>query len=329
MPETFWRIEGGREAQARQGEASINAGLTINLIRRSLSAERVVKAGTVSGEDRNAQLKAVIGKSSNRAFLALSRDHGVVRKLQLPVDVQQDLKSALALQIEAISSWPEQEVYWDYLVERPGDKAKWLAITVVIIPKSVLDPWLRLFESCNTPLSGATLEGYEVNVIPPRLRRRSATVQLAATYVLAACVVLLGITLLLRGPYQERVYASQIQQEITKLEPDVKTLVRDESELNALMKRFDQLQRHMTNRDENLEALNTFATVLPPDTFIVAYKYQGETVTVSGVSASALNVQGALEKSAVFKDVQFAAPITRDPSGRDRFTLTMTLRGRP
>jgi general secretion pathway protein L len=244
------------------------------------------------------------------------------------VDVQQDLKSALALQIEAISSWPEHEVYWDYIVERPADKPKWLTVTVVIIPKSILDSWLQLFESCNMPLSGATLDGYEANVVPPRLRRRSATIQLAASCVLTGLVVLMGLALLLRAPYQQRVYASQIQQEISKLEPDVKSLVRDESELNALTKRFDQLQRHVTNRDQNLEALNTLASVLPPDTFIVTYRYQGETVTVSGVSTSALNVQSALEKSAVFKDVQFAAPITRELTGKDRFTLTMSLKGR-
>jgi general secretion pathway protein L len=317
LPETFWRIEAATE------------GLTIELLRRSMSTERTVKTATVTGDNRREQLQAVVGKSSNRAFLVLSRDHGVVRNLQLPVDVQQDLKSALALQIEAISSWPEQEVYWDYIVERPADKPKWLAITIVIIPKSILDSWLQLFESSNMPLSGATLEGYEANVIPPQLRRRSATVQLVTGCVLAGFVVLVGLALLLRAPYQQRVYASQIQQEISKLEPDVKSLVRDESELNALTKRFDQLQRHMTNRDQNLEALNTLATVLPPDTFITTYRYQGEAVTVSGISGSALNVQSALEKSAVFKDVQFPAPITREASGKDRFTLTMSLKGRP
>jgi general secretion pathway protein L len=294
-----------------------------------MSTERVVKTAGISGDDQRAQLKALLGRSANRAFLVLARGQGVVRQLQLPVDVQQDLKSALSLQIEAISSWPEQDVYWDYIVDRPADKPKWLAITVVIIPKPILDPWLQLFESCNVPLSGATLAGYNVNVIPPRLRRSSARVQLVATYVLAASVLLLGLVFLLRGPYQQRVYASQIQREITRLEPEVKSLVREESELSALTKRFDQLQKHMTSRDQNLEALNSFATVLPPDTFIVNYRYQNDTVTVSGVSASALNVQSALEKSAVFKDVQFAAPITREPSGKDRFTLTMSLKGRP
>src|SRR5262249_16604991 len=156
MPESLWRIEAGSN------------DLTVKLIRRSMSSERIVKTAAIPSEDSREQLVAVLGKSSNRGFLILSRDHGIVRQLQLPVDVQQDLKSALALQIEAISAWPEQDVYWDYIVERPADKPKWLAIKVVIIPKSILDPWLQLFESCKLPLSGATLDGYDVNVIPLR-----------------------------------------------------------------------------------------------------------------------------------------------------------------
>jgi general secretion pathway protein L len=312
LPENVWRIDAGGD------------DLQIALVRVFGGKERALKTAAVSRDS----LASVIGKSSNRAFLSLGRDQGVVRQLQLPSDVQHDLKSALALQIEAISAWPEQEVYWDYTVRRAADKPKWLDITIVIIPRSVLDPWLRFFESCNVPLSGAALAGFDVNVIPAHLRRGSARAQLVASFILAACVVLVGLGFLLREPYQQRVYAAQIQQEISRLEPDVKTLVREESELNALTKRYDQFQKQSKNRDANLEALNTLATVLPADTFVVSYRYQNDTVTISGVSSSALTVQGALEKTPVFKDVQFAAPITRDPSGKDRFTMTMAIEGR-
>jgi general secretion pathway protein L len=316
LPESIWRIDAGPE------------DLTVRLVRRSMSKERVLKTITVSGSDKREQLQVLLGKSSNRGFLTLGRDQGVVRQLQLPVDVQQNLKSALMLQIEAISAWPEQEVYWDYAVDRPSDKPKWLNITIVIIPKSILDPWLHLFQSCNLPLTGATLDGLDLNVIPANLRGHSTRAQLIATCVLASALVIVGLAFLLRGPYQQRVYASQIQGEISRLEPDVKTLVREEAELNALAKRYGQLQKYWNNRDANLDALNTLATVLPQDTFIINYRYQNDTVNVSGVSASALTVQDALEKSPLFKDVQFAAPITREPSGKDRFTLTMSIEGR-
>src|SRR5207244_10774882 len=93
---------------------------------------------TMSVTDASA-LPKTLGKSSNRVFLDLPRNQGVVRQLQLPVDVQQSLRSALALQIEAISAWPEAEVYWDYIVEKSADNPRMLSITVVVVPNTVLD----------------------------------------------------------------------------------------------------------------------------------------------------------------------------------------------
>jgi general secretion pathway protein L len=312
FPENLWRVE-------ENGE-----GLLLTLIRRFMGKETVLKKIVVPDA---AALPQTVGKSSNRAFLNLRREQGIVRHLQLPVDVQQDLKSALTLQIEAISSWPEQDVYWDYIVSKAKDTPKLLQITVVIIPKTVLESWLQTFEAARIPLAGASLAGFDVNVLPASLRRGSARVQVVASYVLAACLLLVGLAFLLRGPYQQRVYASQIQQEITRLEPEVKKLVKEEAALGVLTKRYEALLAQVQKRDSNLAALNTLASVLPPDTFLLNYRYQNDTITVSGVSVSALTVQSALEKSPVFKNVQFSAPINRDPSGKDRFSLTMSIEG--
>jgi general secretion pathway protein L len=312
FPENLWRVE-------ENGE-----GLLLTLIRRFMGKETVLKKIVVPDA---AALPQTVGKSSNRALLNLRREQGIVRHLQLPVDVQQDLKSALTLQIEAISSWPEQDVYWDYIVSKAKDTPKLLQITVVIIPKTVLESWLQTFEAARIPLAGASLAGFDVNVLPASLRRGSARVQVVASYVLAACLLLVGLAFLLRGPYQQRVYASQIQQEITRLEPEVKKLVKEEAALGVLTKRYEALLAQVQKRDSNLAALNTLASVLPPDTFLLNYRYQNDTITVSGVSVSALTVQSALEKSPVFKNVQFSAPINRDPSGKDRFSLTMSIEG--
>src|SRR5262245_25056200 len=122
FPENLWRIDVTAEE------------LRISLVRQFMGKQRVLKTMSITD---SAALPKTLGKSTNRAFLSLQRDQGVVRQLQLPVDVKQDLKSALALQIEAISAWPEQDVYWDYLVDKAQDNAKLLKVTVVIIPKSV------------------------------------------------------------------------------------------------------------------------------------------------------------------------------------------------
>src|SRR5262245_41320171 len=112
FPENIWRAE------------VLGEELRISLIRLFGGKQRVLK--TTSIPNTSQALSQALGRTSNRVLLCLPREQGVVRQLQLPVDIQRDLKSALTLQIEAISAWPEQEVYWDYIVEKAEDNPKML-----------------------------------------------------------------------------------------------------------------------------------------------------------------------------------------------------------
>src|SRR5262249_48060317 len=204
FPENVWRVDAADQE------------LQVSLVRQFMGKEQVLK--TISVPDVSA-LPQTVGKTSNRFFLNLPRDQGVVRQLQFPVDVQHDLKSALTLQIEAVSAWPEQEVYWDYIVEKSEDQPKLLKVTLVVVPKAVVDPWLQTLKSAGLPIAGVSLAGFDVNVLPTALRQGSAKVHVVTGYVLAASLVILGVAFLFREPYQQRVYASQLQAEISRLQP--------------------------------------------------------------------------------------------------------------
>jgi len=320
LPDTAWAIEvSGQD-------------LHLRLVRVFMHKRSVLRTASIPGfaalpdEEKGEKLVAALGSQAKwmRVFLSLPRENGIVRELQLPINVLDNLRSALSLQIEAISAWPEQETYWDYIVQKAKDNPKILNVTVVIIPKPVLDPWLQLFNSVDLPLSGATLAGLSeatqtalrTNVIPVHMRRRSARAQVVAAYVLVACLLMLGAAFLLRDPYQQRVYASQIQSEIARLEPQVKSLVQQESQLSALTKNYQVLMKHLQSGDSNLVALKTLATVLPPDTFLLSYRYQNDVVTISGASNSSLEVQNALEK----------APSSKKSNSRPRSSVMLQVK---
>ena len=59
--------------------------------------------------------------------------------------------------------------------------------------------------------------------------------------------------------------------------------------------------------------------------FLVSYSYQDGTITISGLAQSASEIQNLLESSPVFKGVEFSNSVTREPAGKDRFTLRMLL----
>src|SRR5436190_66039 len=76
---------------------------------------------------------------------------------QTSVGVEDNLRSAVALQVETLSPWAIDEMYWDCVWEPPVKGARSIIVHVGIVPRSVLDPWIGMFRSARLALTGASL----------------------------------------------------------------------------------------------------------------------------------------------------------------------------
>jgi len=114
----------------------------------------------LSREDQKTAVATLIKNHklpANRVFLTIHRDKGTIRQLEFPVEVADKLQSAIALQVEALSPWSAEEIYWDYSQSPVSRNAKTVRATVAIIPRDALDPWIELFMDAGLPLAGACL----------------------------------------------------------------------------------------------------------------------------------------------------------------------------
>jgi general secretion pathway protein L len=313
--------------------------LRIEVVQSRFGKSRLVSSQEIAGFaelSENAQQAAIADLAGNyglgraRVFLTIPRRFGLSRQIELPVEVGNQLGSAVALQIESLSPWPSEEVYWGYAAEQAKRDAKTISVLVGIIPRSVLDPYLSSFKSAGVLLSGATLSGVpQVNVIPALDRYRRDHVRLAPTYALVTLVLLMGAALVLREPYQWSVYGASLQSEIDALKPEVAEVSAREDELAKASADYEALRSRIETYDSNLEALRALARFLPPDCWISAYNAQGRNVTLSGFAQSASAVQKALEESPLFEDVQFSSNVMRDATGKDRFSIKAILGATP
>src|SRR5437867_107079 len=94
---------------------------------------------------------------TTRLYLALPREHGIVRQIDLPAEMTEKLGDVVRLQVETLSPWALEEIYWDFGKEPQKKNRKLITITIAIIPRTILDPWIAFFKSVRVPLSGATL----------------------------------------------------------------------------------------------------------------------------------------------------------------------------
>jgi general secretion pathway protein L len=368
--------------------------------------------------------------------LVLPAACGVIRDVEFPGAAAGHLRSAVALQLDNLSPWGTDEIYWDFAYEPPKKGSTTVWAHVAIAPKAVLDPWISLFRAAGLALAGASLSslsrahgasllwtaepvmivgledsyvegmlvrdgrlyavglegsparalvesaasqlqragrvgdgeqirtvvcgssaegvvaepvplpiektaanavfgfgaisgallgtsasGFRSNLIPRSLRFRRNHLRLVPTYVLAVLVVALAVAFWMREPYQQLVYASQLDKEIRRLAPEGSSLAKQDAQLNELSTRLKTLNNLTLGRDANLEALRELVRILPADVWLTSYQQEDDAFTISGFSAGAARLQKVIEDSPVFRDAQFVSSITRDASGKDRFTI--------
>jgi general secretion pathway protein L len=375
------------------------ADLRIAVVQARFGTFRCLKSDKIEGfsqlpdEAKKSAVAALIKKMGlrrARAFLTVPRDMGVSRQVELPVEVGDRVESAVALQLESLSPWSSDEVFWGFSADRSGKNERSIKVAVAIVPRAVLQPISEAFRLAGVPLAGAGLSvmaeahafilcrkmtldearlfvftrpvgpvidqelaslpvqnsasadiqerraiaaamlgfgrsAFGVNLVPAPERYRLNHLRWVPTYALAALLVMLGIAAIFRAPYQWYVYASSLDSELEALKPAVAAVWAEEEKLTQATAAYNTLKARVDSRDSNLEALVELSRVLPPDCWISSYNAQGRTVTMSGFAQSASVVQKVLEESSIFEGVQFSSPVTRDQSGRDRFSLKASI----
>ena len=132
---------------------------------------------------------------TSRVWVTLAHDCGIVRQADLPSAAAGDIAEAVALQLDSFSPWPLgacrelapakqesttyepslvckllilgcrllipdrllEDIYWDCSNAKPSRADKTIKVSIAIIPRETLDPWVELLRSAGVHLAGASL----------------------------------------------------------------------------------------------------------------------------------------------------------------------------
>ena len=427
--------------------------LRISVVRSAFNKKQLLSSFVLEGfegmetDERTAEIEKLADRHGLRGawlFLTLPESLGLVRELEFPIEVRERVRAAVRLQIDGLSPWTEEEIYWDMGWEEPKKSKKSFVVNVSILPRETLEPWIELFEVANLPLRGVTLSSFAVghaakllwpdngtlmligleeqraagclisngrlksasleesgpaderageivrrlsslsrgtsldgartvaygpgrsnldednpsppiegvedslgqvfgslaaalsglsespyylNLLPKERRYQSDRMQLVPSFVLGVIFVFAIGMLILRAPYQWSVYAVELDATIQEIAPTVGDLSEKEAELSSVSEKYKALSTHLSGGERTLESLQELVRVLPTDTWFSAFSLQNGTISVSGFSGSASEIQRLIEESPMFKSAEFTSSVTRSESGRDRFTLRFQVEG--
>lgn len=318
------RLRGtGRQADALIAEV-LPAGGGLALIARRGGRETAL-GSFGPGAAGEAALQAALG-GRRRGPLVLRPPAGVLlqRPVELPLAAERDLGQVLRYEMDRLTPFALDEVYWGWAVERRDRARGRVHVLLLVAPKAALAPVLATLRRAagESPVALETA-GAAPHTIPldpgrPRQERRRRRV-LAAGAAVCAVLALVAAGL----PFVRQSLAARgIERQIAALRPQV-------NQAQALRQRItngaagaDVLATQRSATGDALAVLATVTDVLPDDTYLTELTLHGRVLTLTGQSGAAARLISALSTNPALRDPAFIAPVTRNETAKaDEFSI--------
>jgi general secretion pathway protein L len=179
---------------------------------------------------------------------------------------------------------------------------------------------------------GAALRGLKkvpihINLIPRDLRKHLKRPSLIPTAILTSLILFLGLawgsSVLIRERYQLRKLNAQVRE----LEPDISAVERMRTEISQLQRKVGVLENVKKEYPSQLDILRELTTIIPGNTWLNRFTYRKGKIQLEGYAPSASDLIALLEKSPLFRNVRFPAPITKTREGLERFKVECSMEG--
>jgi general secretion pathway protein L len=250
------------------------------------------------------------------------------RRVEFPSLPPRELAQALALDMDRLTPFRADELYFDWHVAGRSDNGQRQTIDVMAVSRAQLAPVLERLADWEIPVHSVTstdettlghdLLGRETRGETGRWSRRSTLSACIAGVLLFACIAL---------PLQQRrTEAEDLGNRVSRARVRADEVIA----MHESVERLDRAGRAWLalrgERPRAIAILNEMARVMPSDTWAYDISIDGRTVTVDGYGKSASSLIGRLDASPMFRSPAFRAATTQNPeSGLERFPLTFAL----
>ncbi|MCX5839685.1 MAG: pilus assembly protein PilM [Deltaproteobacteria bacterium] len=131
----------------------------------SLAAHAIHPIKKENPEEKTAEVRKFVNEflrehriASADIFLGIQRDLTILRYIELPLAVKENLKGTLSYEMEKYVPFPVNDIYFDCQIIEEDKEANKLKVLLIGVKKEFIDPYLDR----ETPL-GAGISGMEIN----------------------------------------------------------------------------------------------------------------------------------------------------------------------
>ncbi|MCU7917756.1 MAG: PilN domain-containing protein [Candidatus Thiodiazotropha sp. (ex Epidulcina cf. delphinae)] len=267
--------------------------------------------------------------ANNKRRIRIELDPGLLllREVRLPIAARKNLRDVLAYEMDRLSPFKDEEVYFHFTPLEQDEKRGWIEGRLIVAQKRRLDPWYALLTRQGMDIGSVTLAGDSVPLtLKPRQGNRPDAMGGRLNALLWG---LLGLLLLLAlaGPvWQQRQIAIGLEQAMRTAQKKATRIMQLQERLKQ---RRDAVGMVSTEREGYLplsDVLLELTRVIPSGSWSHRIALTPERVDVTGESDQAAELITLLERSPMFEVVRFKSPVVQNRlSGKENFDLTMQL----
>jgi general secretion pathway protein L len=252
--------------------------------------------------------------SSRASVLRVDQSEVLAKTVTLPLAAERELEQVLTFEMDRETPFKAEELYWIYRVIAVDRQNGRLSVRLWLIPRSTLDPLLtKLAEDGIRPSRLEVSNGPDRGLSLPldgnggRVPHASARLFWPA----AACCAALALAAVVTPFVRQELTLSTLKREIAggRAVADEADNLRKEIERLSGSAGFIEGEREKAGRP--LTVLAAATRVLPDDTYLTEMELRQRKLTLSGRSAGAARLIGALAADGEFRNPGFSAPVTR------------------
>ena len=247
------------------------------------------------------------------------------QSVTLPLAAEAELAAVLRNEMDRLTPFRAEDLFWDWRVERRDRVAGRLLLRLLLLPKTAVAALLAAAETAGlrpAALEVTTTHGLEhLSLASPASGRptgRSARIAavLCVALALAACVLPI---------VRQELAIRAADQVIAKQRAAVAVVEGLRRRLAATGSGADLFASEAARVGNPLRALAAVTAALPDDTYLIAFSLRERVMSLSGRSAAATRLITMLSADPDLQDPSFDAPITRIGDKADLFSIRVRL----
>ncbi|WP_319781380.1 PilN domain-containing protein [Oceanisphaera sp. IT1-181] len=280
----------------------------------------------LDAEPTEAQLQALTRLQGKAAHfqLCLPDTDLLHTRITLPAATADKLHNVLTFEMDKHTPFQAQEVYFGYRIVEQHKRAQTILVELLLTTKTQLDPVLSELDALDLRPARVVSRTLPTTLAIPLTtpentssRRTRNIRQLRRLLILIIGVLLIALPL-----YRQQARITALKTELTEPKIEAEKAAQLKRQLKALQEDKQFLLNAKATRPAVLPMLDELTQLLPDHTWLDRLELQQDRVQIKGESARASELIGLLEGSALFFDVRFIAPITRNTStNKERFVL--------